>query len=121
MPRKANPATDFNVSIEGVGNFTFGRRTMADEFAIQRRFADLAGGADHTEWLSIVGGWVSALSVLTVRSPDDWNIDEMDPLDQDVYAKLKKVYDALRDKEDSFRGKRGTRSEAGSEVPGDNN
>lgn len=112
MARKANPATDFNVSVEGIGNFTFGRRTMADEFAIQRRFADLAGGSDHTSWLSIVGGWVSALTVLTVRCPDDWNIDEMDPLDPEVYAKLKKVFDALRDQEDSFRGRRGTGSEA---------
>lgn len=119
MPRKPNPATDFNVTVEGVGHFTFGRRTMADEFAIQRKFADLAGGADHTEWLSIVGGWVSALTVLTVRAPEGWDIDEMDPLDQDVYANLKKVYDALRDKEDSFRGKRGKGSEAGSEAPSD--
>lgn len=120
MSRKPQP-TDFAVPVEGIGTFTFGRRTMADEFAIQRRFADLAGGTDHTDWLNIVGGWVSALTVLTVRAPEDWNIDEMDPLDPEVYAKLKKVFDALRDQEDSFRGKRRAGSEAGSEGARDNN
>ncbi len=120
MARKAKP-DDFIVSVEDIGSFTFGRRTMADEFAIQRRFADLAGGADHTEWLAIVGGWVAALTVLTVRAPDGWDIDDMDPLDGEVYAKLKKVYDALRDQEDSFRGKRRVGSEAGSEAPRNDN
>ena len=114
MARKANPETDFTVNVEGVGNFTFARRTMADEFAIQRKFAELAGGSDHTDWLSMVGGWVASLTVLTVRAPDGWDISDMDPLDEEVYANLSRVHQALRDKEDSFRSQRGKGSEAGS-------
>jgi hypothetical protein len=122
MARKANPATDFDVTVEDIGLFTFARRTMADEFAIQRKFADLAGGGDgHTTWLELVGGWVSALSVLTVRAPEGWDIATMDPLDDEVYAQLNKVYDALRSAEDSFRGKRRTNGQAGSEAAGNNN
>lgn len=122
MARKANPATDFDVTVEGIGLFTFARRTMADEFAIQRKFAELAGGGtDHTTWLDLVGGWVSALTVLTVRAPEGWNISEMDPLDDDEYKRLNQVFEALRGAEDSFRGKRRKGGEAGSEGAGNNN
>lgn len=120
MARRKQP-TDFPVTVEGIGTFTFGRRTMADEFAIQRKFADICGGGEHTEWLNNVGGWVSTLGILTVTAPDGWDIDDMDPLDDAVYADLLRVYLALREQEDSFRGKSGKGSQAGGAGAGDHN
>lgn len=120
MPRKSNPATDFQITVDDVGMFTFGRRTFADEFAIQRKFADLTGGGPTTEWLRLVGGWVSTLAVLTVKAPEGWDIDAMDPLDPDVYAQLNRVHDALLDREYSFRGRTREGSEAGSETQSGN-
>ena len=36
-------------------------------------------------FLSQVGGWISPLKVLTVSAPDGWDLDGMDPLDEDTY------------------------------------
>lgn len=113
MPRIAQP-TDFNVPVEGVGTFTFGKRTMRDEISIQVEFARIIDGVEPTSWLAAVGGWMSALKVLTVRAPDGWDIETLDPLDDETYAKLARVYEALADKERSFR----RQSKGGSEASG---
>ena len=97
--------TDFVVKVEGIGNFTFARRKMALEIEIQVEYAKMLNGAPATEWLALVAGWISALKVLTVRAPADWDIDELDPLDDDTYAKLARVHGALTEKENSFRRK----------------
>lgn len=120
MSRRPQP-TDFIVPVDGVGNFTFGKRTMADEIKIQVEYARIIEGVEPTEWLSRVGGWISTLKVLTVRAPEGWDIDEMDPLDEKVYEDMMLVYLALRSREDTFRRKPGTGSEEGSEAPGENN
>ncbi|QNJ57326.1 hypothetical protein Dolphis_19 [Pseudomonas phage Dolphis] len=103
--------TDFTVDVEGVGSFTFARRTMRDEIKIQRVFASIIDGVEPTAWLAQVGGWISDLNVLTVTAPDGWDIDGMDPLDDDTYAQMAKVHTALRDKERSFRSKPASNSE----------
>lgn len=103
--------TDFAVDIEGVGTFTFARRTMRDEIRIQREFAKIIDGVEPTFWLAQVGGWISDLGVLTVSAPEDWDIEGMDPLDDDTYAKMAKVHAALREKENSFRRKPETNGE----------
>lgn len=95
--------TDFTIPVEGVGTFTFGKRTMRDEIAIQVEYARLIDGVEPTAWLQVVCGWLSVLSILTVRAPAGWDLDEIDPLDDETYARLKRVYDALVDKERSFR------------------
>jgi hypothetical protein len=105
MTRQSQP-TDFTVNVEDVGIFTFGKRTMRDEIAIQVAFARYIDGVEPTAWLQAVCGWLSSLSVLTVRAPDGWSLDDLDPLDEDCYRRLKRVHDALADKELSFR--RGT-------------
>lgn len=96
---------DFEVTVEGVGRFVFGYRVMADEFKIQAEYARVLDGAPATDWLHVLAGWVSTLKVLTVEAPEGWDIDEMDPLVDDEYAKLNTVFDALRAKEASFRVK----------------
>lgn len=102
MARTAQ-TTDFLVDVPGIGSFTFGKRRMADEIAIQVEFARIVDGVEPTAWLQAVGGWLSALRTLTVRAPAGWDLDEMDPLDDETYAKLNAVYTALIEKERSFR------------------
>lgn len=110
--------TDFSVKVEGVGSFTFARRKMADEIAIQVEYARLIDGVTPTDWLATVAGWISALKVLTVRAPADWDVEEMDPLDDDTYAKLAKVHQALAEKERSFRRKHGAGSQGAGQGDG---
>ena len=102
MARKAQ-LSDFPVAVEGVGSFSFAKRTMRDEIAIQVDFARIIDGVDPTVWLQAVGGWMSVLRALTVRAPDGWDIDELDPLDDETYSKLGRVYDALVSQERAFR------------------
>jgi len=99
LPRE----TDFSVKVDDVGTFTFARRSMRDEIAIQVEYAKMIDGAPATAWLEAVCGWMSCLRVLTVRAPSGWDLDDMDPLDNSTYAKLSRVYEALTEKERSFR------------------
>ncbi|MNM99441.1 hypothetical protein D3C81_1120020 [compost metagenome] len=103
--------TDFELPVEGVGTFRFARRTMRDEISIQVEYARIIQGVDPTAWLATIAGWLSTLKVLTVLAPEDWDIEAMDPLDEDTYATLLKVHAALADKERSFRKGKGQVSE----------
>lgn len=105
MNRQSAP-TDFFVDVPGIGNFSFAKRKMSDEMRISAEYSRLTEGVETpTTWLEVVAGWISALKVLTVTAPAGWDIEEMDPLDQDSYTQLGKVFQALRDKETSFRQK----------------
>jgi len=118
-------STDFSVDVEGVGSFRFARRTLRDEMRISAEFARMAEGVDLVDakvgspeyFLSQVGGWISPLKVLTVSAPDGWDLDSMDPLDEDTYSKLMRVHDALRAKEGSFRRKPNSQSSGPSAPP----
>lgn len=112
MTRPAH-TSDFAVDVEGVGRFVFGRRQMADEIKIHVEYARMTEAVTPTPWLDQIATWLATLKVMTVKSPDGFNLDELDPLDDDVYANLMKVYMAFAEKERSFRGNKGKSSEAG--------
>lgn len=102
--RLAQP-TDFFEDVEGIGRFRFAKRKMADEIQIQRLFAEYTGGIAPTAWLLTLGEYLSTLRVLTVTAPEGWNLDDLDPLDEETYAKLGRVFVALREREETFRGR----------------
>ncbi|SAK98667.1 hypothetical protein AWB80_07567 [Caballeronia pedi] len=103
----------FDEHVEGVGTFTFARRNMRRELAIATEFSRLTEGvATPSPFLETVAGMISTLKVLTLLAPAGWDLDELDPLDDESYAKLMKVHAALRAKEGSFRRKNGVASEA---------
>ena len=104
MARTAHD-TDFNLDVEDIGTFTFGRRKMADHIKINVEYARMVEGVEPTPWLDLIVTWVATLKVLTVRAPEDFVVDELDPHDDESYAKLLKVHAALRAKEDDFRSK----------------
>lgn len=111
-------ATDFELPVDGIGVFRFGKRTMRDEIKIQVEYARMIEGVEPTEWLALVAGWIAALRVLTVRAPDGWDIEAMDPLDDDTYARLMKVHAALVAQERSFRGRPSQAVEAAGQAAG---
>lgn len=98
--------SDFQLDVEGVGHFVFGRRTLRDEARIAAEYSRLTEGvATPTEDLVLLASWMSTLAVLTSGAPEGWDVDGLDPLDPDTYTRLGKVYAALREKEGSFRRK----------------
>ncbi|EPT1451930.1 hypothetical protein ACVOZ6_003518 [Escherichia coli] len=102
--RLAQP-TDFFEDVEGIGRFRFAKRKMADEIQIQRLFAEYTGGISPTAWLLTLGEYLSTLRVLTVSAPEGWDLDDLDPLEEETYARLGRVFVALREREETFRGR----------------
>lgn len=95
--------TDFDLDVEGVGRFTFGRRKMRDELAIQVEYARIIDGTIPTGWLSNIAGWLAAFRILMVTAPEDFDIDEMDPADPGTYERMGRVYGRLKEEEARFR------------------
>lgn len=118
MARIPNPDTDFPINVEGVGTFVIARRKFNDEIKIQIEYAKIVDGSQPTEWLHLVGTWLSTFKVLIVKSPSDWNIDEMDPMDGATYEKMARVYKEIQDKELSFRKRPVPASQAAGEGSG---
>lgn len=96
----------FSLNVEGIGTFLFSRRTMRHEIKVSAEYSRLTEGVTTpTAYLDLVSTWLATLSVLTVSAPEGWDLNAMDPLEEETYARLSKVFAALRAKEDSFRRK----------------
>ena len=100
--------TDFNVEVEGVGTFVFGRRTKDDHFKIRSRYNTLTEGNylpdGRVADLAALGH--VTLQTLMVGEPESFKLAEIDPLMDDGFEeKIMKVFMALREKEESFRSK----------------
>lgn len=102
---RAPSATDFKVTVDGIGDFMFARRGMRDEIKINVEFSKYLEGLDTpTDYLVAIATWLSVLRVLMVGGPEGWtDMDAVDPLEEDTYDGLLKIYAGLRNKEDSFR------------------
>jgi hypothetical protein len=114
-------SNDFPVVVEGVGTFMFGYRKLADELRIQVEYARITEGVQATVWLFNLATYLSALRVLMVKAPNGWDLEELDPLDEETFIQIERVFAGLRAKEDSFRPKRAKAGEAPSKgnVPDD--
>ncbi len=116
MPRQPKP-TDFVLPVEGIGVFTFARRTMREQIAIELEYAKYTEGFPMvTEALHMMATSFAELKCLTVQAPDGWDIESMDFEDEESVDKIMKVWGALRDKLSSFRRKTGN---GGNARPGD--
>lgn len=106
---RVRSTSDFAVPVEGIGTFMFARRTMRDEIKISVERARLLDGVEPEPWLSLVTTWICTITVLASSMPEGFGDPmELDPSDNDSYTKLKAVFDALYEKELSFRQKRGS-------------
>lgn len=96
----------FPVPVDGVGTFTFRRRTMRDQLKIEAEATSILGAPlDGTDGrLSMSAVALATLGVLTVAAPDGWDLDAVDPLDEEAVARVFAVYEAFRNEEARFRG-----------------
>jgi hypothetical protein len=100
MSRQSKPS-DIVVTVEGVGSFTFARRSFRDQFSIAAEYARLSEGQPLAPQDDMWANMAATVRVLTVSAPEGWDIDTLHP--DDGYATLKSVWSALSDKEKSFR------------------
>ena len=94
----------YTVEVDGIGTFFFAKRTMRHEFKIQAEYSRLTEGVETpTANLEYIAGVFSTLRVLTIKGPDGWDLDALDPLESEDFEKVIRVHAALRAKEGSFR------------------
>lgn len=118
MARQAK-VNDYYIDVPDIGRFRCARRTMRDEVDVQREYASMAGGVEPTAWLITIAEYLSTLRVLLVDAPEGWDMENMDPLDDETYEQLGRVFAALREREESFRRKSKPASEANSPAAGE--
>lgn len=109
----------FQIQIEGVGAFEFRHRRLRDEMRVAAEYSRLTEGVDNPPaWFDQLARMVATVKILTVKGPEGWDVDAMDPLDGETYATITKVYAALRDKEDFFRSRPGQGGETAGAATG---
>lgn len=109
-----NPAQgDFQVPVDGIGEFTFGRRTQGDIFRIRGDYVREGGMVSQDGMMSDLECLAyCTINVLAVAVPTNFKLD-VDPLLVDGWGdKLVKVMTALNEKESSFRQAPGAGSQA---------
>lgn len=119
MARESQP-TDFVITVEGIGAFTFSKRTLRSGFAIAAEYARLTEGEPLDALIGRFAEAVATLKVLMVDAPAGWgpaDLDDLSPFDDATYANLLKVWGALSDKEETFR-RPGAKSKGGGEGEG---
>lgn len=112
----------FTLDVEDIGRFTFRKRTLMMQAAIECEYARLTEGLLLvTPYLEQLAGSLADIRVLMVTGPKGWGVkdlDEMDADDPEVLPRLQKVWSALRDKQASFQ-KPAEPKEGGQGVGGD--
>lgn len=97
--------SEFVVTVEGIGTFTFGWRTMRRQMSIEVEFARLTEGVlDVHPFLMNMANAMADLKVLVLDAPPGWDVDELDAGDDESFDKLMKVWGALLKEERTFRG-----------------
>jgi hypothetical protein len=118
---RASHKDDFTVTVEGVGDFRFGRRQQKDQYKIRGLYAKLSG--DNWKEDGTVGDleawWHATLEVMIVQYPDGFSLEKLDPLvDPENDDRLGRIYLALRQRETSFRPQPTTGSTGAGEGTG---
>lgn len=107
MARIASPG-DYAVTVEGLGQFTFGRRTMRDEFAVAAEYSRLTEGvADNQSRLAVLARAYAAIKTLMVSGPNGWDVTALNPGKDASYVQMETVYAALLTAEADFLEKDG--------------
>lgn len=98
----ATPAT-FPVEVEGIGTFTFKKRTLDAQFKIEAGAVRLLGGDAPSDTLYHLAITFATVQYLAVTVPDKWSIEEIDPLDKEQMDRVQTVFGRLREAENTFR------------------
>lgn len=97
-----SPAT-FPVEVDGIGSFTFRKRTLDAQFKIEAGAVRLLGGDAPSASLYALAISFATVEHLAVTVPEGWAIKEIDPLDDEQMDQVQKVFGRLREKELTFR------------------
>jgi len=95
----------FQVKVEGVGPFTFRKRTLALQVALEAEAQRMVGGICLDPGLVGAANEIATIQTLMLQGPPGFSLDDMDPLDLEAQATLHQIYEALRVAEEEFRAR----------------
>lgn len=122
MSKRKPASSDYTFEVPNIGRFRYAKRTMKDEMRIGVEFSRITEGAEVlAPYFSLFATAIATQNVLLVEAPEGWDIDAMDPADDDTITKIVAVHMAFRDKERSFRAKSGEGSETSGPKDGQDN
>jgi len=105
--------TDFSILLDGIGTFTFNRKSYGAQIKIDAVRARILGANYDIEkvdaTLNMHASLVGLYSALVVSCPPGWeNIEQVDMTEEpDLDNKILELYMELRARLDSFRVKKG--------------
>lgn len=91
------------LAVEGVGEFTFARRTPRLQILVESTRDRMTGGPVLNVALHNTAQAVAELEVLTLAAPEGWDIEAIDPLDDADFGRVLKVHGRLLEAEATFR------------------
>ena len=91
------------VSVEGIGEFTFRKRTWYDQMALEGAAERITGGPVQSEGLQYFATAAATLKVLMVSAPPGFDLNDLDPLDPASYLQVQSVFKEFRAAEARFR------------------
>lgn len=94
----------FTVDVPEIGTFTFKKRRVPEQVQLESLSLEYTNGQRQEDsHLANMAHVFATLSVLMVKAPDGFDLDEMDPLDAADTDRMWAVWKELRDTEAAFR------------------
>lgn len=117
MSSPSLPPKTFTVTVEGIGDFAFRRRTIGDDIKIAVAYERLTGGIGPSpmSFLDHIASALATYRVLAASWPSpEWApelVEQMDTLADNRTADLARIFGAFSAREDEFRPAAKRRSE----------
>jgi hypothetical protein len=92
------PAGATVVDVDGIGVFVFANHDMRAEIAISVEYARLSEGVDLGGFIAVFVRAIAELKALTLDAPQGFRsdqLDDLDPFDDDIYARVLAVWNAM--------------------------
>lgn len=93
----------FQVDVEGIGTFEFRKRTLRLEQRVSAEYSRITEVPNPEPWASVIARYEAEIKVLASKVPEGWTPDEWDPEDKESYEKIRRVGEALAEREKFFR------------------
>jgi hypothetical protein len=91
--------------VTGIGSFTFRKRNVRAEIAINQEYARLTEGVALTGFLETFIRAIAEMKALTIEAPEGYrpsDLDKLNPYDDAAYGRVLKVWHTLIDEREPF-------------------
>jgi hypothetical protein len=104
-------ALPFKLDVDGIGDFMFREKSFRDQVKIESMASEILGRSivnmrpDELGLAAVALGFAH-LSVLTVDAPAGWDLEKLDPVEEESAEKVMQVYGRLKEELARFRRER---------------